>query len=177
MYLWCWIKIKDFAVKHHWVITLALSASCTASVFTVQNWHFVHRTNWQEPCIVFSAHWRLWLVPVVNLLRRWCGDPNSLLVLEVEHILWMFSLTCMCVYLVTFHWNVSIWYDWGSFVKKAYVNVQSAEQTGRWADALAFQANGNEGSSMLLSVLNKVSFDFLSHSKRRIHANSLHKEL
>uniref|UniRef100_A0A2N9I2M8 Beta-Casp domain-containing protein n=1 Tax=Fagus sylvatica TaxID=28930 RepID=A0A2N9I2M8_FAGSY len=39
-------------------------------------------TNWQEPCIVFSPHWSLRLGPVVHFLRRWCGDPNSLLVLE-----------------------------------------------------------------------------------------------
>ncbi|KAL5543705.1 hypothetical protein UlMin_007489 [Ulmus minor] len=38
--------------------------------------------NWQEPCIVFSPHWSLRLGPVVHLLRRWCGDQNSLLVLE-----------------------------------------------------------------------------------------------
>uniref|UniRef100_A0A2N9HPK6 Beta-Casp domain-containing protein n=1 Tax=Fagus sylvatica TaxID=28930 RepID=A0A2N9HPK6_FAGSY len=39
-------------------------------------------TNWQEPCIVFAPHWSLRLGPVVHLLRRWCWDPNSLLVLE-----------------------------------------------------------------------------------------------
>ncbi|KAK4253805.1 hypothetical protein QN277_010432 [Acacia crassicarpa] len=38
--------------------------------------------NWQEPCIVFSPHWSLRLGPVVHLLRRWCGDPESLLILE-----------------------------------------------------------------------------------------------
>lgn len=38
--------------------------------------------NWQEPCIVFCPHWSLRLGPVVHLLRRWCGDPSSLLVLE-----------------------------------------------------------------------------------------------
>ncbi|KAF7836168.1 integrator complex subunit 9 [Senna tora] len=38
--------------------------------------------NWQEPCIVFSPHWSLRLGPVVHLLRRWCGDPKSLLILE-----------------------------------------------------------------------------------------------
>ncbi|KAK9138763.1 hypothetical protein Sjap_009357 [Stephania japonica] len=37
---------------------------------------------WQEPCIVFTPHWSLRLGPVVHLLQRWCGDPNSLLVLE-----------------------------------------------------------------------------------------------
>ncbi|PIA36111.1 hypothetical protein AQUCO_03400191v1 [Aquilegia coerulea] len=40
--------------------------------------------TWQEPCIVFAPHWCLRLGPVVHLLRRWCGDPNSLLVLEQE---------------------------------------------------------------------------------------------
>ncbi|KAK6228693.1 hypothetical protein SCA6_001033 [Theobroma cacao] len=39
-------------------------------------------TNWQEPCIIFSPHWSLRLGPVVHLLRHWCSDPNSLLVLE-----------------------------------------------------------------------------------------------
>ncbi|KAJ0095356.1 hypothetical protein Patl1_17031 [Pistacia atlantica] len=39
-------------------------------------------TNWQEPCIVFSPHWSLRLGPAMHLLRRWCGDQNSLLVLE-----------------------------------------------------------------------------------------------
>ncbi|XVF24402.1 hypothetical protein REPUB_Repub13aG0124700 [Reevesia pubescens] len=39
-------------------------------------------TNWQEPCVVFSPHWSLRLGPVVHLLRHWCSDPNSLLVLE-----------------------------------------------------------------------------------------------
>ncbi|XVF82087.1 hypothetical protein PTKIN_Ptkin16aG0015800 [Pterospermum kingtungense] len=39
-------------------------------------------TNWQEPCIVFCPHWSLRLGPVVHLLRYWCSDPNSLLVLE-----------------------------------------------------------------------------------------------
>ncbi|GKU91295.1 hypothetical protein SLEP1_g5194 [Rubroshorea leprosula] len=38
--------------------------------------------NWQEPCIVFSPHWSLRLGAVVHLLRRWCSDQNSLLVLE-----------------------------------------------------------------------------------------------
>uniref|UniRef100_A0A5B7BS94 Beta-Casp domain-containing protein n=1 Tax=Davidia involucrata TaxID=16924 RepID=A0A5B7BS94_DAVIN len=39
-------------------------------------------TIWQEPCIVFCPHWSLRLGPVVHLLRRWCGDQNSLLVME-----------------------------------------------------------------------------------------------
>ncbi|KAJ7949326.1 Integrator complex subunit 9 [Quillaja saponaria] len=39
-------------------------------------------TNWQEPCIVFSPHWTMRFGPVVHLLRRWCGNPNSLLILE-----------------------------------------------------------------------------------------------
>ncbi|KAK8630137.1 hypothetical protein V6N13_078947 [Hibiscus sabdariffa] len=39
-------------------------------------------TNWQEPCIVFCPHWSLRLGPVVHLLRYWCLDPNSLLILE-----------------------------------------------------------------------------------------------
>lgn len=46
----------------------------------------IHSSNliktWKEPCIVFSPHWSLRLGPVVHLLRRWHGDPNSLLVLE-----------------------------------------------------------------------------------------------
>ncbi|XP_024984534.1 integrator complex subunit 9 isoform X3 [Cynara cardunculus var. scolymus] len=37
---------------------------------------------WQEPCIVVCPHWSLRLGPVVHLLQRWHGDPNSLLVLE-----------------------------------------------------------------------------------------------
>ncbi|KAK2966984.1 hypothetical protein RJ640_029953 [Escallonia rubra] len=37
---------------------------------------------WQEPCIVFCPHWSLRLGPVVHLLRRWCRDQNSLLVME-----------------------------------------------------------------------------------------------
>ncbi|KAG6679845.1 hypothetical protein I3842_13G011400 [Carya illinoinensis] len=41
--------------------------------------------NWQEPCIVFCPHWCLRLGPVVHLLHRWSGDPNSLLVLESGH--------------------------------------------------------------------------------------------
>ncbi|EYU45766.1 hypothetical protein MIMGU_mgv1a002829mg [Erythranthe guttata] len=41
-------------------------------------------TNWQEPCIVFCPHWSFRLGPVTHLLRRWCGDPNSLLVIEKE---------------------------------------------------------------------------------------------
>ncbi|XP_050375178.1 uncharacterized protein LOC126792754 [Argentina anserina] len=40
--------------------------------------------NWQEPCIVFSPHWSLRLGPTVHFLRRWCGDQNSLLILEHE---------------------------------------------------------------------------------------------
>ncbi|XP_057976614.1 uncharacterized protein LOC131163841 isoform X2 [Malania oleifera] len=39
-------------------------------------------TLWQEPCIVFSPHWSLRLGPAVHLLRHWCGDHNSLLVME-----------------------------------------------------------------------------------------------
>ncbi|KAL1096371.1 hypothetical protein V6Z11_D06G219400 [Gossypium hirsutum] len=39
-------------------------------------------TNWQEPCVVFCPHWSLRLGPVVHLLRYWCSDPNSLLILE-----------------------------------------------------------------------------------------------
>ncbi|CAN4085501.1 unnamed protein product [Withania somnifera] len=39
-------------------------------------------TSWQEPCIVFCPHWSLRLGPVVHLLRRWCADPNSLLIME-----------------------------------------------------------------------------------------------
>lgn len=38
--------------------------------------------NWQEPCIVFCPHWSLRMGPVVHLLRRWSGDPKSLLILE-----------------------------------------------------------------------------------------------
>ncbi|KAE9584806.1 putative KH-domain/beta-lactamase-domain protein, archaea [Lupinus albus] len=38
--------------------------------------------NWQEPCIVFCGHWSLRIGPAVHLLRRWCGDPKSLLILE-----------------------------------------------------------------------------------------------
>lgn len=38
--------------------------------------------NWQEPCIVFCPHWSLRLGPVVHLLRRWCRDENSILVME-----------------------------------------------------------------------------------------------
>ncbi|XP_004512875.1 uncharacterized protein [Cicer arietinum] len=38
--------------------------------------------DWQEPCIIFCPHWSLRLGPVVHLLRRWCGDPKSLLILE-----------------------------------------------------------------------------------------------
>lgn len=41
------------------------------------------RMNWQEPCIVFCPHWSLRLGPAVHFLRRWCGDQNSLLILEV----------------------------------------------------------------------------------------------
>lgn len=37
---------------------------------------------WEEPCIVFCSHWNLRLGPVVHLLRRWSGDPHSLLVME-----------------------------------------------------------------------------------------------
>ncbi|CAK9140266.1 unnamed protein product [Ilex paraguariensis] len=37
---------------------------------------------WQEPCIVFCPHWSLRLGPVIHLLRRWCMDQNSLLVVE-----------------------------------------------------------------------------------------------
>ncbi|CAA2980364.1 Hypothetical predicted protein [Olea europaea subsp. europaea] len=39
-------------------------------------------TNWKEPCIVFCPHWSLRLGPVVHLLRRWCRDENSILVME-----------------------------------------------------------------------------------------------
>lgn len=39
-------------------------------------------TNWQEPCVVFCPHWSLRLGPAVHLLRHWCSDPKSLLVLE-----------------------------------------------------------------------------------------------
>lgn len=38
--------------------------------------------NWQESCIIFSPHWSLRLGPSVHLLRHWCQDPRSLLVLE-----------------------------------------------------------------------------------------------
>lgn len=38
--------------------------------------------NWQEPCVVFCPHWSLRMGPVVHLLRRWCGNPKSLLILE-----------------------------------------------------------------------------------------------
>ncbi|CAL0326246.1 unnamed protein product [Lupinus luteus] len=38
--------------------------------------------NSQEPCIVFCGHWSLRIGPAVHLLRRWCGDPKSLLILE-----------------------------------------------------------------------------------------------
>lgn len=44
------------------------------------------RKDWQEPCIVFCPHWSLRMGPVVHLLRRWCGDPKSLLILEVSCI-------------------------------------------------------------------------------------------
>lgn len=52
----------------------------------LQLFHALHSLellkSWQEPCIVFCPHWSLRLGPVVHLLRRWCGDPNSLLVME-----------------------------------------------------------------------------------------------
>nr|KYP42548.1 Integrator complex subunit 9 [Cajanus cajan] len=38
--------------------------------------------NWQEPCIVFCPLWSLRMGPIVHLLRRWCGDPKSLLIIE-----------------------------------------------------------------------------------------------
>ncbi|KAK1405655.1 Beta-Casp domain-containing protein [Heracleum sosnowskyi] len=38
--------------------------------------------SWEEPCIVFCPHWSLRLGPAVHLLQRWCGDPNSLLIME-----------------------------------------------------------------------------------------------
>lgn len=41
------------------------------------------RKIWQEPCIVICPHWSLRLGPVTHLLRRWRGDQNSLLVMEV----------------------------------------------------------------------------------------------
>lgn len=37
---------------------------------------------WQEPCIVFCPHWSLRLGPAIHLIRRWCNDKNSLLVME-----------------------------------------------------------------------------------------------
>ncbi|XP_073045383.1 uncharacterized protein [Primulina eburnea] len=37
---------------------------------------------WQEPCIVFCPHWNLRLGPAIHLIRRWCNDKNSLLVME-----------------------------------------------------------------------------------------------
>ncbi|KAK1396817.1 Beta-Casp domain-containing protein [Heracleum sosnowskyi] len=40
--------------------------------------------SWEEPCIVFCPHWSMRLGPAVHLLRRWCGDPNSLLIIENE---------------------------------------------------------------------------------------------
>ncbi|KAF5180276.1 Pentatricopeptide repeat-containing protein [Thalictrum thalictroides] len=39
--------------------------------------------TWQEHCIMFAPHWNLQLGHVVHLHRRWCDDPNSLLVLEM----------------------------------------------------------------------------------------------
>nr|XP_048329128.1 integrator complex subunit 9 isoform X4 [Ziziphus jujuba var. spinosa] len=39
-------------------------------------------SNMKEPCIVFSPHWSLRLGSAVHLLQRWCGDQNSLLLLE-----------------------------------------------------------------------------------------------
>ncbi|WOG92533.1 hypothetical protein DCAR_0311803 [Daucus carota subsp. sativus] len=38
--------------------------------------------SWEEPCVVFCPHWSMRLGPAVHLLRRWCGDPNSLLIME-----------------------------------------------------------------------------------------------
>ncbi|GAU31172.1 hypothetical protein TSUD_315970 [Trifolium subterraneum] len=38
--------------------------------------------NWEEPCIVFCPRWSLRIGPVVHLLRCWCGDTKSLLILE-----------------------------------------------------------------------------------------------
>ncbi|CAH9077266.1 unnamed protein product [Cuscuta epithymum] len=37
---------------------------------------------WQEPCVIFCPHWSLRLGPVVHLLRRWCTNSDSLLVME-----------------------------------------------------------------------------------------------
>ncbi|XP_073123404.1 uncharacterized protein [Henckelia pumila] len=39
---------------------------------------------WQEPCIVFCPHWSLRLGPAIHLIRRWCNDKNSLLVMEED---------------------------------------------------------------------------------------------
>lgn len=41
------------------------------------------RKSWEEPCVVFCPHWSMRLGPAVHLLQRWCGDPNSLLIIEV----------------------------------------------------------------------------------------------
>ncbi|XP_074368940.1 uncharacterized protein LOC141708970 [Apium graveolens] len=38
--------------------------------------------SWEEPCVVFCPHWSMRLGPAVHLLRRCCGDPNSLLIVE-----------------------------------------------------------------------------------------------
>lgn len=40
--------------------------------------------SWEEPCVVFCPHWSMRLGPAVHLLQRWCGDPNSLLIMEDE---------------------------------------------------------------------------------------------
>ncbi|CAI9090048.1 OLC1v1024733C1 [Oldenlandia corymbosa var. corymbosa] len=37
---------------------------------------------WEEPCIVFSPHWSLRIGPSVHLLQRWCGETDSLLIIE-----------------------------------------------------------------------------------------------
>ncbi|XP_027179999.1 integrator complex subunit 9 homolog isoform X2 [Coffea eugenioides] len=37
---------------------------------------------WHEPCIVICPHWSLRIGPAVHLLQHWCGDKNSLLVME-----------------------------------------------------------------------------------------------
>lgn len=86
--LGCTISLKRWLGNHDHVIEIssladrfiALLGSFRRILITDILWD---RKIWQEPCIVFCPHWSLRLGPVTHLLRRWRGDQNSLLVIEV----------------------------------------------------------------------------------------------
>lgn len=73
----------SYSARLHSLQNLFKNVLLELPLLRISSSFLVNRLVWQEPCIVFCPHWSLRIGPAVHLLHRWCGDENSLLVMEV----------------------------------------------------------------------------------------------